>query len=120
MEIVDPKGEIVRDDQGNPVTITLRGKNSEAARAAERKAVNRQIEAARRGRKNVNHVEDVESQNLDRLEACTVDWSFTELDGKPFPCNPANARQFWGDRRFRSIRDQAEAFIADEQNFIKG
>lgn len=119
MEVINSAtGEVARDADGNAVTIYLRGKNSPTVRAAQRKIQNRRLEAMRRGKSKVT-VEDMDSEGVELLVAATVSWNFMK-DGEAFPCNEANAREFWSDIRFKAIRDQADNFMGDDANFIKG
>lgn len=117
MEVLAPSGEPLRDGDGNVVTITLRGRLSREAQAAQRENANRRLDLAKRGKDTT--AETIEYEGTLLLAACTAAWSFTELDGQPFPFTPENARKFWADERFRGIREQANIFVANEQNFTK-
>ncbi len=118
MPIRNPRGEVVRHESGDPVTINLLGRHSERARAKERELANRRLEAAKMGKQRTP--EDFEVEAVEYLQACTVGWSFTEMDGKPFPCTPENAKKFWSDRRFSNIRVQADNWISEDANFMRG
>ena len=119
MEVVNPAtGQIVLNEDGTPVFIRLRGRNSATVRAAQRKIQNRRLEAMRRGKSKIT-AEDMDNEGVDLLTAATVDWNFF-LDGAEYLPTEANAREFWSDPRFKAIREQADTFIGDEGNFIKG
>lgn len=121
MELIDPvRKTVLKDEKGDKVTITLLGINSQVARDTNRRLANATLDKQARGISVGNRIEEAEEEQTEVLTACTVGWSFTELDGKPFPFTPENARKFWADRRFKHIRDQATGFIRDTANFMKG
>ena len=118
MEVVNPKtNQVVVDADNKPVTITLRGRNSDALIEHETAVRNRRLDASRRGQIKMS-AEEIDAEAVELLVVCTVDWSFTEMAGEPYVCTPANARKLWSDPRFATIRVQAERFIADDANFL--
>lgn len=118
MQVRHPKGGVVTDSEGKPVTITLLGFYSKRFREKDREITQRRIEQARLGIQP--SPEDAERDAVERLAAVTVAWSFDTLDGQPFPCTEENAKRFWSDRRFAAIRAQADQFIANDGNFTRG
>lgn len=62
--------------------------------------------------------ETLDAEDTELLVACTAGWSFTEMDGHPFPCTPVNARKFWTDRRFANWRAPAVGFFTGDHNFL--
>lgn len=108
-----------RRRDGVPVTITLLGRQSDAFRDTLHK-----IQTARvTDRLNTDKPVESDAQRRERedrdfLIACTADWSFTIMDGKPFTCTPGNIRKFWNDRRFRSLHESGIAFIMADANFL--
>lgn len=118
MPFLDPaSGEPYRDEAGVPQGITLRSRLSQAGQKFQRQQAEKRLEMARRGQET--SVESLEAETTELLVACTVDWTFTHLDGADFPCNEANARKFWSDTRFRSHRERANGWIGNEANFTK-
>ncbi len=118
MKLVNPaSGDYLRDESGEFVTITLRGRNSREGQAVATENLNRTLDLQRRGQQS--SAASIEANVLALLVACTVAWSFTEMDGAEFPCTPANAAKFWSDARFKAYREQADAFIGSEANFTK-
>jgi hypothetical protein len=117
MTIINPKtGGPVLDSDGNPVTITLRGRNSQEHKNVFRVIQDRRLDRAARG---VRLTEDEQRQEeAEFLTALTVDWTFTELDGQPFPPTAENFRKFWIDERFTWILEQATRFAANDGNFL--
>lgn len=111
------------DGDKNPITITMRGQYSDAFIDT-----NRDIQEERallRGRaiqrnQPIPEVTDEDMFNGDTrvLVACTVAWTFTELDGQPFPCNEMNAKILWERRGFRWLRRPAIDFMMEPGNFL--
>lgn len=120
LHFTDPQGKPLYDavNGTTAVGVTLRGRNSAEGLEASRRIGNKRLSEASRGRAQMT-VESNEANTAEVLAACTVSWTFDQLDGQPFPCNPDNARRFWSDDRFRRFRVQAEEFIDGEANFTK-
>lgn len=110
-------GEPYRDETGAPQGIVLRSRLSQAGQQFQRNQADKRLEMARRGQET--SVDALEAETTELLVACTVSWTFTQLDGADFPCNEANARKFWSDTRFRSHRERANGWIGNEANFTK-
>lgn len=106
-------------DDGKTVGVVLRGRNSREGLAAVRRNGNARLADARAGRLEAS-VERNEQEFAAVLAACTVSWTFDQLDGEPFPCTLENARRLWTDDRFRSDRERAEEFVSSDANFTKG
>lgn len=117
MELIHPvsMSQVLRADSA-PVTITLLGANSEAFREAQRQVQDRRAARVAKGAKTSS--DDVRSEDFHILMACTVDWTFDQLDGQPFPYSRDNCRKFWSDRRFDWIFRAAIIFIVQEGNFL--
>lgn len=62
-------------------------------------------------------VEEIESDGLQLLAACTKSWRGVVIDGKEVPCSPDNAVMVY--ERFPWIKEQIDAAIGDRANFIK-
>jgi hypothetical protein len=117
MSLISPKtGLPLKDDEGNLVTITLRGRNSVAFKNAQRAVNDRQIENAAR---NIGRTPDSQLQDeSDLLSACTVTWTFDKLDGEDFHPTPENIKAFWSSEKWIWIREQASRFIGSDANFL--
>lgn len=110
MTVRDPSGAPIVAADGSPVTITLRGRDSEVFLQTERKIIDRRVShggssAAAR-----------EQDGIDLLAKCTVSWCGIVVEGEELECTEANARRVYRD--FRFIRDQADAFIGDRSHFM--
>lgn len=119
LHLTDPRGVKLYNADKKPVGVTLYGRNSERGIAAARAVGNQRLADRFRGGAPTT-IEVNEQNNAEILAACTGPWTWTELDGQPFPHNLDNARRFWNDERFRRWRDQAEEYISSEANFMKG
>jgi hypothetical protein len=103
-------------DNGEPVTVTLLGRSSEAFRDVLRSIQLRRAGVAKRGETLTD--DDLFREDTDTLAACTVTWTIPTLDGQPFPFNQRNNRKLWNDARFRWLRDRALAFLMEDANFL--
>lgn len=106
----------LRDDDGNDVTITVMGQDSQAFQQAKRRAMNRRMAAMRGGRGAKLTAEELEAENIATLVACTVGWSGLALEGKPLTFDAKNVRMVY--ERFPWIREQVDEFIGDRANFL--
>lgn len=120
------KAPLLNPDK-TPITITLLGQYSEAFREDRRQCQIARGEfvdvAVKNDPKLVDKTIPLPRDFLERwdtslLVACTTDWSFTSMDGQPFPCTMANAARFWADSRFWRFREPAVAFIMEDGNFL--
>jgi hypothetical protein len=117
MPVIHPRTnkQLVRAD-GAGVYIKLLGSNSETYRTVLRRIALRRTELQARGASLDD--EHMRGENVEVLVACTRDWNFDVLDGKPFPYSEANARKFWSDRRFALIFSAAISFVGADVNFL--
>ena len=117
MPLLHPKtSEALKNDDGSPVTITMRGRTSEEWQERMRHIQLTRAELSNQGQKiTTDHVFD---EDTGILMVCTVGWSIETLDGEPFPYNGTNALKLWTEARFRWIREQALRFILGDGNFL--
>ncbi|WP_029311616.1 hypothetical protein [Acidiphilium angustum] len=117
MELIHP-GTLapITDDDGDIVSVSLRGRNSDVYRAAMRKVQQRRTE--RRARNLIQTEDETRADDYEVIAACTVGWTLKVLDGQPFPCTPENVRRLWADRRFSWLFEQASQFIVTDANFL--
>lgn len=120
LELRDPRTGSVLMDGDKPVTITLLGSDSDEVTRVRRAQINKRLESmSKTGKQPVVNLEEQEAETLERLIAATIDWSFKELDSKPFGFSPTNARILYTDKRFSFIRNQVIVFMEDSTNFFK-
>lgn len=109
-------GRPLEDAEGNPITITLAGSDSDAYRKAQRQITNRRLaETKRRGGLKLTS-EELEEEALDILAVCTLAWSGIVVEGEALACTAANARKVY--QRFSWIKEQADEFIGDRSAFL--
>ena len=109
-------GEVLYDDDGKAITITLLGMDSEPFKRAQRAIINKRLQ---QGQKAKVTAEDLEKEAVDTLVGCTVDWSGIVLDGKPVPFSKDAARALYTRSDLPFIREQVDSFIAERSNFMK-
>lgn len=109
-------GTVLMNGTNEPVTLVLAGADSDRAKRAERGTVNRRLKMAGR-RSSTMTAEELDSDSLEILAACTLGWSGFALEGQELECNAQNAKKLYG--QFPWLREQAEAFRQDRSNFLK-
>lgn len=109
------RAPLTREDNGNPIGITLLGRHSKAFR----NSVRAQQEArAMLPAQSLLPADFQDQENMVTLIACTRDWVLDLVDGEELACSPANVEKFWRDERFRALREQGIAFILNDGNFL--
>ena len=106
--------EVISDDKGKPMTITLVGTDSDQYR----KEVKRRFSELQRnkGRKAQSvDLDDAEQKAVELLTCCTVDCHIV-FDGKAVAL--ADIGKIYAEPKLRWLREHAEAFVADRANFI--
>jgi hypothetical protein len=117
MEVVHPEtGQVLRDESGQAVTITLLGEDSEVYQSMERASTNRRLKQAQRGRRGGLTAEQLAAEALELVVACTVGWSGVVFAGGVLAYSEANARKLYTALPW--LRRQVEQFIADAANFF--
>jgi hypothetical protein len=115
MEVVHPvEGTVLKDDNGQPITITLMGADSEKAKKRQRAEVNKRLKS---GRNNKITAEELEENGVNLLALCTLSWSGIKLDGQLLECTAENAAMLY--QRTPWLREQVDAFVGDRGNFLK-
>ena len=120
MEVTDPRtGDPLKDSDGNKVTITLAGMDSKRYQDGQYKIQNKRInQSIRKGRMQATiDAEDLAKENLELLVDCTLSWSGFTWRGEVLPCTAENARMLYTQLGW--LREQADSFIADRQNFFR-
>ena len=99
---------------GQPVTITLIGADSETFRRFSQSQMDRRLKAASKRQYTSAAAEE---DATDLLVACTVGWGNIELDGKDLPFSKENAKLLYD--RLPWVKEQVGAFIGERANFLK-
>ena len=117
MPIVNPRTRAPwRTEAGETLSITLRGRNSDAWRDAQREVSKQRAEREAANIRSTD--EDFQRERATILAAVTVGWSFDTLGEQPFAFNAANAFRLWSDTRWPWLIDQAFAFVVEDSNFL--
>jgi len=108
--------EMLMDDEGNPMWISVYGMDSSRYRQVTHEQQNRRIQTAQRsGGKPSLTAEQLESASMDLLVKCTADWNLFVNNEKP-ECNEKKARELYTE--FPWIKDQVDMFMHDRKNFL--
>lgn len=108
------------DKDGNPVKIKLLGPDSAKYRALSRLQVRKRLSrmAAAGQAEAEKFAADDETEIIAVLAACTISWSgILTTKGAPIPCTAETAAALYTG--FPAIRDQADLFMAQRENFTK-
>lgn len=119
MPVKDLAGTQMTDKGGKPVSITLKGPDSETYRKLTRAQVRKRIDRAAKGDKTEDDAlaAEAEADAIDIMAACTVGWAgINDKAGKPIPCTAENARQLY--QRYPIIREQVDLFVSNRLNFL--
>lgn len=115
LQLKDPRTEAPLD-----ITITVLGADSDAYQETLRDLLRRRQREANKSRrvKLLLTPDEQEQDATELLVSVTRSWKNLEIDGKGLDCTPANARMLYSSRRWRWIREQVDAAIADRSNFL--
>lgn len=124
MKLLHPvERTVLTDDKGEPVTITLLGRDSDTFIAAENAARNRAVEQIKEGVKFSAAATDEEGAAA--LARATTAWSGVVQgwidgtdDNTPAKFSQEAAKKLYLQKGVRWIRDQADKFIGDRANFL--
>lgn len=118
MQVKSLQGDILKGKDGQPVTLTLLGPDSDKYRAMTRAQVRKRFSRMSASDAAKDTFAEDEADALEILVACTVDWSgILTTKGEPIPCTPETVRALYSG--FPVIRDQADVFMASRANFTK-
>lgn len=116
LEVLHPvNGQIIRDDEGDPMRIKLVGKDSKEYRKAQRAITERRLKS--RSKANRFDADSLEQEAIDLLVACTLEWEGFAEDGKELEFKPVNVRKVYSAHPW--IKEQVDEFVDDRGNFMK-
>lgn len=116
LELRDPTGNPVLQDDGKPVTITLLGEDSDVVTQASNRNANQFLRGTAAGGQAVT-AEMSKTNEINKFASATVSWNGIVVDGEALKFSADAAKALY--RRFPWIRDQVRIFIADRANFMK-
>jgi len=117
VELLHPAtGEVLLNDDGKPMTITVHGPYSSTYKAVSHAQQNKRLMKAQRtgGKLNLS-AEEIEASSLDLLVKCTESWNLT-LDKKPEEFSQDKARQVYLEHPW--VREQVDAVFGDTRAFL--
>ena len=105
-------------------TIVVCGADSDTHKKIIRKQLNRRMELSSRNRNKLTMTaEELETESMDVVVACTKSWATGERpelemnEGEWLPCTPDNARRVYEELPW--LKEQIELEISDRNNFLK-
>lgn len=114
----------LKGPDGNPVTITLMGQDSDAFIRSERTARNKMVDNMAKQVKFSAAASD--QQAAETLAACTLDWSGIPagwIDGSddetPAEFSRDAAKALYASPGLRWLKAQVDEFVAERRNFLK-
>ncbi len=116
LELRDPSGNPILQDDGSPVTLTLLGEDSDVVMQINNRNANQFLRGTSGSGQSVT-AEMSRTNEINKFAAATVAWSGVVVDGEPVKLSSDAAKALY--RRFPWIRDQVRAFIGDRANFTK-
>jgi len=117
VELTHPAtGEVLLNDDGTPMTITVHGPYSSTYKSISHAQQNKRLmKAQRTGGKMSLSAEEIEASSLDLLVKCTESWNLT-LDKEPEEFSQDKARQVYLD--YPWVREQVDAVFGDTRAFL--
>lgn len=116
LELRDPAGNPVLQEDGSPVTLTLLGEDSDVVTQVNNRNANQFLRGTSAGGQAVT-AEMSKTNEINKFAAATVGWSGIVVDGEAIQFSADAAKGLY--RRFPWIRDQVRTFIGDRANFTK-
>lgn len=106
-------------EDGKKVTVTVLGRYSDVYVKNQRRATNRRLQQAGRGRGGIKvNAEELEAEAVELLSNCITAWENVTVDGQVLECNQNNAKKILSDPRFAWFRDQVDEAVNDDSNFM--
>lgn len=116
LELRDPAGNPVLQEDRSPVTLTVLGEDSDIVTQVNNRNANQFLRGTSAGGQAVT-AEMSRTNEINKFATATVGWSGIVVDGEEVAFSPDAAKALY--RRFPWIRDQVRAFIGDRANFTK-
>lgn len=108
---------LVDEASGQPVGITLLGKDSVKVQKLVRDRAQRRLDQATAlGDRIKINAEAVQADALDTLAAATIAFHHLKSNGEELKCSPESARKLYTD--FAWIREQVDKFYSDRSNYL--
>jgi len=116
MQLHDPRtDEVVTNTEGKPVRIRLVGVDSPRFRNKQQEYMNRRLN---RNKLKIGTAEQLESERIELLVACTIGWEGMIRNGQDWPFSAENARLLYSEPSLKWIRDAVDEFVGERSNFL--
>lgn len=117
VELTHPvDGTVLHGDDGEPLTVTVYGKYSDVYRKLTRRQKDEALARAQKNNRQKITSAQLEEKEIETLVACVKDWNLTD-GGTPLACEPGNIESVLEE--YPWIKDQIDAAVHDEKNFMK-
>ena len=117
MPVKTPTGQPVKNRNGKPVTLKLVGTDSDLYRSLMRSKMVESVNSRDATALTEETLVKTQEQAIDTVVACTLGWSgVLDKEGNEVKFSAEAARLLY--RQYPAIRDAADRFIADRQNFL--
>lgn len=114
MELISPTdGTVLTGDDGEPVTITLYGADSNPFRKAVRVYGNKKLNQKGKQKQTMEELEQTSSKLLAQI---TESWTNIVVNGEEVSCSEKTALQLYTD--YAWIREQVDEFVNERSNFL--
>lgn len=117
VELLHPStGEVLLNDDGTPMTITVYGQYSSTYKAVSHAQQNKRLmKAQRTGGKMTLSAEELDSSALDLLVKCTAGWNISLTDEKE-EFSQEKVRQVYQEHPW--VRELVDSVIGDTRAFL--
>lgn len=105
-------GTPLENDQGQAMRIKLAGRDSERFKRIQRRLGDRRLS----GKKKNLSFREAESEALNLLANCTLDWEGIQENDEPVEFTDENVKRLY--QKYPWIKDQVDEFITDRTNFL--
>lgn len=92
------------------------GTDSKVYLRKQREIANRRIEQVQKNRKKIISQDEIETQNIELLAECILDWKNVDYNGKPLECTTENKIMILTENAW--IREQVDRIAGDRRNFL--
>lgn len=117
LEIVHPSTfEPISDDDGNVLTLTLYGPDSNALKAVQDEFQAKAFKDGVKRRKMSINPKQIKAQAMAYTVAAVADWKHISFEGKELECTPKNVRMVF--EKLPWLKEQVDEFISERSNFL--
>ncbi len=116
MTLHDLTGEPCLDDDGNPITITLMGEDSDKYNKLAAKTADERTNRGLVGGRIKLKTNDLIEEERKLVARCTVSWSGIYEDGQPLECTAEIADRVY--REYPEIYRQCRQFMGRRANYL--